>query len=196
MRRPRTAVADHAAQWRDPPESGVGLEDAVALHATIDLGAHPELVEQMHLEPARHAARGHSRIEQLVRPPQERVQRFGGMTLLEAPIRELGQVPRGRCAFEVVPQMEPGVPDTDLRHHVERAPPCERHGELREWLETAADTRRGPADALGDRLELAARRRDQGQDPVRLAEIEPRQHDGIGGVATGDGHLRSDGTIG
>jgi hypothetical protein len=48
-----------------------------------------------------------------------------------------------------------------LRHDVERAAAGERDLQLGERLEAAADPRRRPADALGDRLELADTRRDQ-----------------------------------
>ena len=104
MRRTGTSIADDAAEWRDPAEPLVRLEHAVALDAPIDLRAHAELVEQVHLEPARHPPGRHPLIEQLVGPSEERVQRFGGVALLEAPIGELGQVPRGRGALELVAQ--------------------------------------------------------------------------------------------
>lgn len=94
------------------------------------------------------------------------------MALLEAPVRELGEVPGRGGTLEIVAQVQPGVPDADLGHDVECPAACEGHVELGERLETPAETRRGPADALGDGLELAAGRRDQGQDPVGLAEIE------------------------
>ena len=78
--------------------------------------------------------------------------------------------------------------DADLGDDVEGAATGERHGQLGERLEAAAETGRRPADALGDGLELAACRRDQGQDAVRLAQVEPGQDDGVGRVAPGDGH--------
>src|SRR3954466_12424259 len=42
--RPRAAVAQDAAEWRDPPEPAVDLEAAVAFDAPVDLGPDAELV--------------------------------------------------------------------------------------------------------------------------------------------------------
>ena len=117
------------------------------------------------------------------------------MALLEAPVRQLGEVPGGRGALEAVAQAQPGVADADLGHDVEGAAAGEHDVQLRERLEAAAEARRRPPDALGDRLELAVLGGDQRQDAVRLAEVEPRQDDGIGDVAAGDGH-RLDGSTG
>ena len=90
-----TALADDAAEWRDPAEALLGLEHAVTLDASIDFGTHSQLVEQVHLVPARDPAGGHARIQQFVGAAQERVQRFGGVALLETTVRELGEIPGG-----------------------------------------------------------------------------------------------------
>ena len=79
-------------------------------------------------------------------------------------------------------------PDADLGDHVEGPSTGERHGQLRERLQAAAQARGRPTDALGDGLELAPGRGDEGQDTVGLAQVEAGQHDGFGGVATGRGH--------
>src|SRR4051794_720290 len=100
VRRPRTAVAQDAAERRHPAEPAVGLEAAVTLDASVDLGPDAELVGEVHLEPARDPTRLHARVEQLVAALQERVDRLGGVTLLEAPVRELREVPRGCRALE------------------------------------------------------------------------------------------------
>src|SRR6476660_6517967 len=81
--------------------------------------------------------------------------------------------------------------DADLGHDIERPAPGKSDVQLGERLEAAADARRRPADPLGDRLELATRRGDEREDPIRLPEIEARQHDGVRGVATVDGHLET-----
>ena len=193
VRRSRAALAEDAAERRHPAEALVGLEDPVAFDAAVDLGPLPELVEQVHLVPARDPPRRHPGVEQLVGAPQERVERLGGVALLERAVRELGEVPGRRGRFERVAQVEPGVLDADLGDDVEGPAARERHGQLGERLEAAAEARGRPADALGDRLELADPRRDERQDAVRLAEVEARQDDGIGRVAARDGH-RGDGT--
>ena len=142
MRRSRAALAEDAAQRRHPAESLVGLEHPVALDAAVDLGADAELVEQVHLVPARHATRRHPGVEQLVGASQQRVQRFGGVALLEAPVGELGEIPGGRRALEVVAEAQPGVADADLGDDVERPAAGERDGQLGERLEAAAQPRR------------------------------------------------------
>ena len=149
----------------------------------------------MHLVPARHTPGRHLGIEQLVRPAEERVERLGGVTLLERAIGQLGEVPGGRRRFERVAEPQPGVPDADLGDDVEGPAARQRHGQLGERLETPAEARRRPADPLGDRLELADPRRDERQDAIGLAEIEARQDDGLGRVPARDGHRR-DGTTG
>ena len=85
------------------------------------------------------------------------------------------------------------MPDADLGDDVERPAAGQAHGQLGERLEAAAEARGRPADALGDGLELAAGRRDERQDPVGLAQVEPGQDDRLGRVAARDGHRR-DGT--
>ena len=90
--------------------------------------------------------------------------------------------------FERVAQVEPGVPDADLGHDIERPAARQPDGQLRERLEAAAQPRGRLPDALGDRLELAAGRGDERQDAVGLTEVEPRQDDRVGRVAARDGH--------
>ena len=75
-----------------------------------------------------------------------------------------------------------------LGDDVERPATGQRHGQLGERLQAATEPRGRAADALGDRLELAAGRRDQGQDAIRLTQVEARQHDGVGRVTARDGH--------
>ena len=193
MRRSGAALAEDAAERRDPAEALVRLEHAVAFDAAIDLGADAELVEQVHLVPAGDAARRHAGVEQLVGAPQERVERFGGVALLEAAVGELGEIPGRRGTLQGVAQGQPGVPDADLGDDVERPAAGEPDGQLRERLEAAAEARRRPADALGDRLELAAGGRDQRQDAVGLAQVEARQDDRFGGVAARDRASQRDG---
>ena len=77
VRRARAALADDPAERRDPAEALVGLEHPVAFDAAIHLGSLAELIEQVHLVPAGDAAGRHPRVQQLVGPLQERVQRFG-----------------------------------------------------------------------------------------------------------------------
>ena len=178
----------HATERRHPAERLGRLEHPVALDAPVHLGPLPELVGEVHLVPAGDAARGHAGVEQLVGAVQERVQRLGLVALLERAVGELGEVPRRRGALEVVAQPQPRLADVDLRHDVERPPPRERHAQLRERLERAAEARRRPPDPLRDRLELAVVRRDQRQDAVGLAQVEPREDDGVGDVSTGRGH--------
>ena len=120
VRRPGAAVAQDAAERRHPAEPAVRLEHPVALDAAVHLGSHAQLVEQVHLVPAGDAARRHAGVEQLVGPPQQRVQRLGRVALLERAVGELGEVPGRRRGLEVVAQVQPGVPDADLGHHVER----------------------------------------------------------------------------
>src|SRR5258706_9963786 len=67
VRRTRTTLAQDAAKGWDPAEALVGLEHPIALDAPIDLGTLAQLIEQVHLEPARDAARIHLGVEQLVR---------------------------------------------------------------------------------------------------------------------------------
>ena len=158
VRRPGTALAEDAAERRHPAEPLVGLEDPVALDAAVDLGPLAELVEQVHLVPAGDAARRHAGVEQLVGAPEQRVERLGRVALLERAVGELGEVPGGRRRLERVAQVEPGMADADLGDDVERPAAGEADGELGERLEAAAEARGRPADALGDRLELAAGR--------------------------------------
>src|SRR3954452_8634736 len=193
VRWPGTAVAQDAAERRDPAESLGRLEDPVAFDAAIDLRALTELVEQVHLVPARDAAGSHLRVEQLVGTTEEQIERLGGVTFLERPIGQLGEIPGGRGRFERVPEAEPGMTDADLGDDVERAAAREDEVELGERLETAAKARGRAADPLGDRLQLAACRGDEGEHTVGLAEVEPRENDGIRRVAARDGH-QGDGT--
>src|SRR5258705_5630481 len=76
----------------------------------------------------------------------------------------------------------------DLGDDLEGSAHGEGETQLGERFEAAADARLLPADALGDRLDLAAGRRDQCEDPVRLAIVEARQHDGVGHIAARGGH--------
>ena len=59
--RPGTALAHDPAERRHPAEALVRLEHPVALDAAIDLGPRAELVEQVHLVPARDPAGRHAR---------------------------------------------------------------------------------------------------------------------------------------
>ena len=102
---PGTALAQDAAERRHPAEPLVRLEHPVALDAAVDLGALAELVEQVHLVPARDAAGRHPGVEQLVGPPQERVQRLGGVALLERAVGQLGEIPGGGGRFERIAQV-------------------------------------------------------------------------------------------
>ena len=185
---PRAPIAQDAAERRHPPEPPVDLEDAIAFHASVDLGPDAELVCEMHLEPAGDAARGHPDVEQLVGAPEQRVHRLGGRALLQGPIGELREVPGSGRAFQGVAEVQPGMADADLGHDLERPAPGEQDIELGERLEAAADPRRRPADPLRDRLELAATGRDQGQDAIGFAVIEARQDDRIGRIAARDRH--------
>ena len=193
VRRTGTPLAQDPAERRHPAEALVRLEDPVAFDAAVHLRPLAELVEEVHLVPARDPSGRHLRVEQLVRPAEQGVQRLGGVALLERPVGELGEVPGRRRRFERVAQVEPGVSDPDLGHDVERPAAGQADVELRERLEAAAEPRRRAADALGDGLQLAPGRGDQRQDPVGLAEVEPREDDGVGRVAARDGH-RVDGT--
>ena len=139
--------------------------------------------------PGRHAG-----VEQLVGPLQQRVDRLGGVALLERAVGELREVPGGRrrsrgsragCS-QAWPTLT-WVTTSNVR------PRARSDVQLRERLEAAADPGRRPADALGDRLELAAARRDQRQDPVGLAVVEARQDDRIG-RRIGAGSARSNGS--
>ena len=154
---PGTPLAQDPAERRHPAEALVRLEHAVALDAAVDLGSLAELVEQVHLVPAGDPAGRHPGVEQLVRPAQQRVERLGRVALLERAVGELGEVPGGGRRFERVAQVEPGVTDADLGDDVERPPARQRDGQLGERLEAATEPRGRPADALGDRLELADR---------------------------------------
>ena len=159
-------------------------------------GRTPSSSSEVHLVPARDAPGRHPGVEQLVGPAQQRVQRLGGVALLERAVGELGEVP-GRRGDSRASRAGPSqaCPTLHLGDDVERPAAGERDGQLGERLEAAAEARRRPADALGDRLELAAAGRDQRQDAVGLAEVEAGQDDGLGGVAARDGHRR-DGTTG
>ena len=108
-----------------PPSGGTqrkrpsASRTAVALDAAVDLGPHAELVGEVHLEPAGDAAGRHPGVEQLVAALEQRVDRLGGVALLERPVGELGEVPGGRRALERVAQVQPGVADGDLGDDVE-----------------------------------------------------------------------------
>ena len=119
----------------------VGLEHPVALDAAIELGPDPELVGQAHLVPAGDPARGHPRVEQLVGPFEEQVERFGGMALLERAVGQLGEIPgRGR-RLERVAQAQPGVADADLGDDLERPAVRQLDAQLGERLDAAAEPR-------------------------------------------------------
>ena len=63
-----TALAQDPAERRHPAEPLVRLDDPVAFDAAVDLGPLAELVEQVHLVPARDPAGRHRGVEQLVGP--------------------------------------------------------------------------------------------------------------------------------
>ena len=185
-----------AAERRDPAEPLVGLEHPVALDAAVDLGALAELVEQVHLVPARDAPGRHPGVEQLVGAAQQRVQRLGGVALLERAVGQLGEVPggggrsranRAGCSqawptltWVTTSKVRPRASATVSSANGSRLPPSREVG------------RRTP---LAIALSLPIARRDQGQDAIRLAEVEARQDDRVGRVAARDGHRR-DGTTG
>ena len=148
----------------------------------------------MHLVPARHPARRHPGVEQLVgalAAARTAARRRGAPRASGRPARR-GTRPwrplssESRRSSQACPTLT-WVTTSNVR------PRASADGQLGERLEAAAEARRRPADALGDRLELADARRDERQDAVRLAQVEARQDDGIGGVAARDGH-RGDGT--
>ena len=175
-------------EGRDPAERARCLEHAVALDAPVNLGPLAQLVGQVDLVPARHAAGGHARVQQLVGAAEERIQGLCLVALLQAPVRQLRDVPRGGRALEVVAEPQPRMADADLRDDVERAAPGERHVELRERLEGATETGCRAADALRDDPDLAVLGRDQRQDPVGLPQVEPGEDDAVGDVAARGGH--------
>ena len=98
-----------------PPSGGTQRNDSVASsirsHSThrSTSGRWPELVREVHLVPARDPVGRHPGVEQLVGAVEQVVQRLGRVALLEAPVRELGDVPRGRGALERSRRPQPGV---------------------------------------------------------------------------------------
>ena len=99
----------------------------------------------------------------------------------QKPIRIL--VPYGSAGTsDVLAQPVEGAADVARLVDVEGPPAGQRHSQLGERLEAAAQARGGPADPLRDRLELAVAGRDQREDAVRFPEVEPGQDDRIRGV--------------
>ena len=68
----------------------------------------------------------------------------------------------------------------DLRDHIQVATFRQHHVGAREEVERPGDFGFSAACALRDRRQLAVLARQQGDDPVRLAVVEPVQDDGIG----------------
>src|SRR5207245_3264801 len=68
----------------------------------------------------------------------------------------------------------------DLRDHIQVATFRQHHVGAGEEVERPGDFGFAAACALGDRRQLAVLARQQGDDPVRLAVVEPVQDDGIG----------------
>ena len=83
------------------------------------------------------------------------------------------------------------MPDAGRGDDVERPRPGQHEVQLGERLDRAAEPASRPPDSLGDRLELAVVRRQQGQHPVCLAQLEPAQNDGFGVVNARLRHLPS-----
>ena len=145
-RRAGAAPAQHAAQ-RGHPAEGLGrLEHPVALDAPVHLGPLAELVGEVHLVPAGDPPGRHAGVEQLVGAAQEGVQRLRRVPLLERPVRELGEIPRGRRALEAVPELR--------ARRARRAPRSRRRRSVRARARpaarrTARASRRGATSAVG-----------------------------------------------
>ena len=182
-----TTLAQDAAERRHPAIAFIRLEHPAALDAAVELGPHPELIGEVELEPAGDPAGRHTGLEQLVGASQEQVERLGRVALLEAPVGELGEVPRRRRDSRES-RSRSHARSTRPGHDVERPAAGEGEMELGEGLEAAPEPGRRSADALGDRLELAELGRDERQDAIGLAELEARQDDRIGGVQTTSWH--------
>ena len=169
--------AHDSAQDRYPAELLVRLERAVALDAAIDLGTHSQGVGKPELVPARHSARRHAVVEQLVGALQQRVDRVGESAFLDGTLGELGQVPSRGRRLEPVTQFEPGMADAGRGDDVESSGAGEHQLQLGERLDRTPQPAARPAHALGYRLELAVVWREQGQHPVGLAQLEAGQDD-------------------
>ena len=101
--RPVRSCGGPGQRWQTTPPSGGtqrnrSSDSRTRSHSTqrSTSGRCAELIEQMHLVPARDPARRHAGVEQLVGPLEQGVQRLGGVPLLEGAVGQLGEVPGRR----------------------------------------------------------------------------------------------------
>ena len=128
-------------------------------------------------------------VEQLVGAAQEGVQRLRRVALLELRSASSARYQavaalsrRSRSRSQAWPTWT-SVTTSNVR------PARERHAQLRERLEAMPPRRDvGRRIPFAIALSLPSYGRDQRQDAVRLAQVEPREHDRIGDVSAGHGH--------
>ncbi len=185
------ALAHDAAERRHPAEALVGLQDAVALDAAIDLGARAR---------ARRAGASRTSARPGRAPSRHRAARRRGAGARTA-ARRRGAPPG--CGRPARPGTRPS------RRSPGRRAGCSQACPTLTWVTTskvrprasatvssANGSRLPPSREVGRRMPLAMALslpiagRDEGQHAVGLAQVEARQDDGLGGVATGDGHDR------
>ena len=114
------------------------------------------------------------------------------MAFLQHLVDDLGHEAGIGCTLQVAGDMSGVAAPLHLGNHVEVAPFGQHHLRVAEQVEAAAGPRPGPPGALRDGAEFSVLARQQGQDAVGFAVLQPPQHHGIGLV----GRHRSNSTDG
>lgn len=152
------------------------LRWAPAINAVIKFWCMPRSVKERELTPTCDKDVWETRLEQIPCAQQQRIQFGLGLLFTRGSLHELCCVPRNGTTQQSATKSEPDALWLHLGHHVKGAPRRERDLELCERFHATAETAGRLSHPLGDRLELSAIRRDEGEHAIGLAEAETRGH--------------------
>ena len=148
------------------------------LKTNIKLWALPRCVKEGELSPTRHERIGSAGLQKIPSVKEQLIEFGFGLLIARSTFDQLGDVPGDRRAAESTAQAEPDSNAAHLGHGVKGPPRDQGKVKLGERLYAPAEAAGRLADPLGDRLELAACRGEEGEHAIGFAEAETRGDNG------------------
>jgi len=141
---------------------------ASAIKTLIKLWAVSCRIKKSELNPARNQLIGGAGFKEIPGVDEELVELWLRLLFAGGALNELRRVPGNGTALQAVAEPEPDATRLHLRHDVKGAAGGEGNLKFRERLHAATEATRRLTYPLRDRLELAAVRRKEGEDAIRL----------------------------
>ena len=148
------------------------------LKTNIELWALPGGVKKGELSPTRHERIGGAGLKKIPSVKEQLIEFGFWLLIARSTFDQLGDVPGDRRAAESTAQAEPNSHAAHLGHGVEGPPRDQGEVKLGERLYTPAEAAGRLADPLGDRLELAACRGEEGEHAIGFSEAKAGGDDG------------------